>query len=175
MDGDKYFNQVPSDRKNRGYFAQLNKEGEIIWDLQLKSDSFHYLPQSAIVLADSTCAFVGSRYTKGEMGAAHVETEDAQLFYIKIDSAGFVTSVSDPKIKEDLSSLLISIYPNPAHDYIQFELPFQNGDQSYTYQILSSDGKVVSSGEQLDKRIDIQDLPKGNYLLRVKQHRVRLR
>lgn len=64
-----------------------------------------------------------------------------------------------------------AVYPNPAKDFIQFELPIQNVDQSYTYQILSSDGKVVSSGQQDAKRIDIHDLPKGIYLLKINHHK----
>lgn len=85
-------------------------------------------------------------------------------FVIELDEEGNYLNISD-----NLNGMAAILYPNPAQNYIQFELPFQNTEQSYLYQILTSDGKVVASGEQVVKRIDIQDLPKGNYILRVNQ------
>ena len=71
------------------------------------------------------------------------------------------------ELKSEAPSILI--YPNPAQGYIQFELPLEYCNKLYTYQILTRDGKMVSRGQQVVNRIDIQELPKGNYLLRVNQ------
>lgn len=59
----------------------------------------------------------------------------------------------------------ISIYPNPANDFINVESEFKIN----TIQIYSTLGTLVKSYEKLSKNktLDISSLPKGMYMLKV--------
>ncbi len=83
-------------------------------------------------------------------------TEIKGLFYSSIN-AGF----------ESESATSISVYPNPATDYINIKTE-SIGD---TYEIINSIGQVVSSGEISDEnmRIDVSDFTSGFYLVRVNE------
>ncbi|GCC50492.1 hypothetical protein SanaruYs_07070 [Chryseotalea sanaruensis] len=63
---------------------------------------------------------------------------------------------------EGVSSLMI--YPNPATDYLQINIPHKGNAQ---VSILSSDGKEWMIVNDLTNRVDISALPKGIYLVRV--------
>ena len=56
----------------------------------------------------------------------------------------------------------ISIYPNPAKNYLLLELPgnLENGN----YQILNSNGVVVKTGQAKRKAISLNDLTNGLYI-----------
>lgn len=70
--------------------------------------------------------------------------------------------------KVDLDKPLISIYPNPANDYVEIVYPASSPARSFI-SLYSIDGRkvndfTISSGEKLN----LSGLPKGIYILRVK-------
>mgnify|MGYP006288601483 CR=1 FL=1 len=72
---------------------------------------------------------------------------------------------------DDLSELEVRIYPNPASGMITLEMPFEEAE--CTLEVLSLTGQVVmsrqvySTGGVLRETIDVSDLSKGMYMLRV--------
>ncbi len=63
----------------------------------------------------------------------------------------------------------ISIYPNPAGDFINISIDYEAGLYTREVQILDLLGLVVSKSELTDgnNRIDISDLPRGSYFIKV--------
>ncbi len=76
---------------------------------------------------------------------------------------GNSTSVNESK------SQSFSIYPNPAGDFINISIDSAEGLLAREVQILDLLGLVVSKTELTDgnKRIDISDLPRGTYFIKV--------
>lgn len=59
----------------------------------------------------------------------------------------------------------LSIYPNPAGSYLNYVLPENNNHASTHYKIYAINGKCVASGMDISGQIDVNDLPKGLYLV----------
>lgn len=89
---------------------------------------------------------------------------------INIKGWTFSGDVYDPTCESVLSTSetiiksKISIYPNPASDFIYLK----NIDQSANYIILDFSGKIVLQGSLKNKEINVKNLIKGNYILQVK-------
>ncbi|MEK8179097.1 T9SS type A sorting domain-containing protein [Flavobacterium buctense] len=58
------------------------------------------------------------------------------------------------------------LYPNPAHDFINIQLP--SGNFNYDCEIFDLTGKLISQKTITNSKIDIQSLSKGIYILTVK-------
>lgn len=65
----------------------------------------------------------------------------------------------------DLTSAKFSIYPNPAKDFIS--IASQKVGQIASVEVYQITGKKLKS-VQTTQKIDVQTLPKGTYILRVK-------
>jgi hypothetical protein len=70
-------------------------------------------------------------------------------------------------VKENLLSDDLVISPNPASDFITVTLKLTEGSAIYIYNTLGE--KVMSVGAEniLPVQINISDLPKGTYLIKV--------
>jgi len=72
---------------------------------------------------------------------------------------------------EDISDLKVRIYPNPASNMITLEMPLDEAE--VTLEVMSLTGQVMisrqvyPSGGVLREYIDVSDLSKGMYMLRV--------
>gem|GEM_PF-3996997 len=72
---------------------------------------------------------------------------------------------------EDISDLKVRIYPNPSSQMITLEMPLKEAE--VTLEIMSLTGQVVMSlqaypsGGVLRENIDVSDLSKGMYMVRV--------
>jgi hypothetical protein len=60
---------------------------------------------------------------------------------------------------------LFHVYPNPAREYLEIQLKHPNA-LNYEYTIIDMQGRPLKKGR--DRLIDVRDLPKGPYLLRVR-------
>jgi hypothetical protein len=67
-------------------------------------------------------------------------------------------------IKDEILENL-KVYPNPADDFLNVELP-SNFDK-VSYRILDVNGKLVKQGNLRSKRIEISNLTTGSYLLQL--------
>ncbi|MBC7774911.1 MAG: T9SS type A sorting domain-containing protein [Phycisphaerae bacterium] len=78
------------------------------------------------------------------------------------------TEISETIVTPASVALEIKVYPNPAVNFVNVDLP-QN-DLTGTLSILSASGQTVrsmqSSEGQTSIQMDVQDLPKGVYLVR---------
>jgi hypothetical protein len=90
-------------------------------------------------------------------------------YILELDNGSNCTAQSAPlqvtSIEEDILELEISIYPNPAREFIQISSPFS----SFDFQIIDSSGKVVATGLLSSPgihRIDFRKFSSGVYLLK---------
>jgi hypothetical protein len=68
-------------------------------------------------------------------------------------------------LEEENSALAFTVYPNPADDVIQFNLP---AEQVNNIAVYSMDGKLVCSGLAGENILSVAELNPGMYLLEVK-------
>lgn len=72
-------------------------------------------------------------------------------------------------VKEASESIEVSVYPNPANDFLNVELP---SSEPYDYKLLDASGKVVSSGEVYNSgKIQLSGFVSGVYFLHVGNER----
>jgi PKD repeat protein len=90
-------------------------------------------------------------------------------YILELDNGSNCTAQSAPlqvtSVEEDILELEISIYPNPAREFIQISSPFS----SFDFQIIDSSGKVVATGLLSSPgihRIDFRKFSSGVYLLK---------
>jgi bacillolysin len=80
-------------------------------------------------------------------------------YTINIKNIGTVASLTDTNVES-----AVSIYPNPVKDVLNVNIK-----GSYTYEIFSSNGQNVMSGNATDKAINIAKLPVGLYIIKITQ------
>ena len=90
-------------------------------------------------------------------------------YILELDNGSNCTAQSAPlivtSIEEDILELEISIYPNPATEFIQILSPFS----SFSFQLIDSSGKVIATGLLSSPgahRIDFRKFSSGVYLLK---------
>ena len=148
------------------YVARYDNDGQVNWVKTIEGTSGANTPYGMAVY-DTNNLFIGG-YFANQIFAGEKEV------YTTSSRAGFLTHIGDSIIytsigEENISNLLVLIYPNPAHDllYLDFKLPTRevlvelsdlNGHQIKTRVL-----KNVSGTQKLD----LNGLPKGMYLLRV--------
>lgn len=101
---------------------------------------------------------------------SHPLAVTARNTLLNIKGWSFSGDVYDPSCESVLSTSetilksKISIYPNPATDFIYLK----NSNQSLDYSIFELSGKIVLQGSLNNNEINIKNLSKGNYILQVK-------
>lgn len=107
----------------------------------------------------------------------HTGTGSSKYMKGKIDDLGFwnraltpaeITALSGTVGVDEVSkSVSVSVYPNPASDYINIKTDFDAIGS--TYYIVNSVGQVVVSGEVTDEDtvVDLSDFSTGIYLVRI--------
>ncbi len=107
-------------------------------------------------------------FSAGDEGKYIVEVNDGQgCGPVAIDTIEIRNAVG-----VDYSSILdVKIYPNPTSGMITLEMPYEGSE--FTLEVLSLTGQIVlsrqvySTGGVLIETIDVSDLSKGMYMLRV--------
>jgi len=77
----------------------------------------------------------------------------------------FTTDCSSKSLKPDKENGRINIYPNPANDFIVFDLTTSR--EWTTITIYDIQGKKVIEQRVNDGQVSVQNLPKGLYLYRI--------
>lgn len=72
----------------------------------------------------------------------------------------------------DLKKYEVHIYPNPANNFIQIDIPT---NKSFLYSIFSFEGKLISTSELTANQINIENLIPGIYILEIKNENEILR
>jgi len=84
---------------------------------------------------------------------------------------GFQQQILITAVEENLETLVkVTIYPNPASDIVN--ISFEEAlDSEVSFNLINSQGKVVKSNTieaaTIEKQIDLQDIPKGIYYLKL--------
>jgi len=110
----------------------------------------------------------------------HTGTGSSKYMKGKIDDLGFWNRALDTTeiqslftmvgVEEISNALNVSVYPNPAADFITISSSQSLSEQAYT--IFDASGKVVKTGvlQSNENRIDISNFSNGLYLLFVNGH-----
>jgi len=143
------------------------------FELQLGIDGTSFetvgnIPAAGNSSTDRTYSFVDVRVNN------HYNSRPA-LFYYRlktVDKDGHITYSAIVVLKNSttVTSESITVYPNPATQYITLE--FKNGAASFvprTIQIFSSDGKMISQKNITDPKemLQVSNYPSGIYYLKV--------
>ena len=129
----------------------ITGSGSMLFTQQTSGYTHFNIPVFSFGTPDSMNIIIFS----GEKPSSSLLMDDIQLWSGNI-SVG---------LEEVTTGKLISVYPNPATEYIQFEAL-----QSFNYQITDVSGKMVKSGQSFNNgltNINVSELPKGNYLLNI--------
>lgn len=89
-----------------------------------------------------------------------INYNDEQSSTVSVDN--FVETVSTVLSTEELSKNKITLYPNPAADFVMI-----SGNIELEYSVYSLNGQLLKSGKSSNKKIDLRDLKKGNYIVKL--------
>lgn len=110
-------------------------------------------------------ALVQGTFVNAETGVSDLEFQSSINIYLTYGCEPNAQTVETP----EPPSLEFSLFPNPATFWIGVQFEVQKAAESATYLILDSQGKIVMQDQLIGPRIDVSDLPAGNYSLSVKQ------
>lgn len=96
-------------------------------------------------------------YASHEWSGSQWDAYDKETFYY---------SGQVPTLNPDIAENHISVYPNPAYEYVIFDL--EKASESATVELFSVDGKKVLEQKLSENRqISVSSLPKGLYMYKV--------
>ena len=82
---------------------------------------------------------------------------------------GFVGCKVTTAVNEYFYDASVRAFPIPTSNRITVNLPFQNGLNSYTYNVFSTSGQQITSGKAGENQnaitIDVQNYPSGYYFV----------
>jgi len=153
-------------QSNDAYIVKYDPTGIVRWVARIGSTGFD---RGKAVVADvNGFCYVAGDFTGTVTIGSNTLTSPAGEWavYLARVGGGTVGLNDDPK------SVPFSIYPNPAKDYINFNLSAFT-DAVFSIDLLSIDGKMISTLQvtqqqaQAGYKMDISNLPNGNYLVRI--------
>ena len=74
-----------------------------------------------------------------------------------------------PSVKPEVRKFNITIYPNPAKDWIHINIPENRNAVAYRYQIIDLTGRMMINGTSKEKQLNIpvHQLSRGMYLIKI--------
>jgi hypothetical protein len=137
----------------------LDSNLNLKWQQFYGGDAFYHLRELRAT-QDGGCLMVATRYDE------NTQFEEYDAFILKVDSSGIITSTDDHPV---IPVNQLSIYPNPANDYIVVRYPgvFGSYDKEILiYNTLGMNIKQVSASQDYDEtKIDIPGWPSGQYIV----------
>ena len=171
--GFEYQNYLtPADRLQVSWLCRIDENKEISWertylDSAHQGESFGF--QDVIPTRD------GGYIATGTINNKMTGVLESHIWLLKLDSLGCVSSecdsfntVSNTQEATLLKGVNIFVYPNPASDHVQIELPLEFDLKKETYGImLSNTGHVVSQKKINSHRdqLNLFGVPSGLYYL----------
>jgi len=113
-------------------------------------------------------------------GTFYFDPGDSGIYVIEVNDLNNCGPVSTDSIEikdlthvgfKDLSDIALKVYPNPASNLVNIEMPMETSE--VTMEVMSLTGQVMmsrqayTSGGVLKETIDVSDLAKGMYMLRI--------
>ncbi len=77
--------------------------------------------------------------------------------------------ISWPASRQEFPEIKLQVYPNPATDWINLEMPMADIPWEWSLDIFNLQGKLVYKGEASEQTHYTGDLPEGLYIIRVSQ------
>ncbi len=145
----------PINHASKFVLGKFDKNLNKLWEKEYGDSSTYYLMYGLLVTSDGGCLMYGLRkqYTQGLY---------RELYVLKVNADGILTGETIIPLKDE-----ICCYPNPAKDYIQFDLP--KGTDLANLELIDLSGRVVLA-QKINHQapIDISFLPQGMYMYQVK-------
>lgn len=143
------------------WVVKLDPNGDLQWENTYGGSSWDY-PHAMVRTPDGRYTVAGESYSSdGDVGGTNGQGD---MWVIELaDSTN--TSIEAPG-KDEFS---LRFYPNPVQDRIKVELKGSQAS-SFTYSLLTLDGRQVRSGELRGKgthALDVDELAAGSYILKV--------
>ncbi len=140
---------------NRLYFVGEETEDNFqLWCYDDVLDTVYSVAPDIAPLSDPTlyssffCVYNGSFYYEAE--------------YSSVGNEIWKLTTQAPEIIDDNNDLEITVFPNPASQYITIKSP----EKIYNVEILNLNGQIILSTTQLEN-IDIGDLCQGLYFIKI--------
>jgi hypothetical protein len=149
-----YFQQ-----KSKMLINKMDTMGNVIWEKQYGGE-MNYFGRGIAFTADGGCIVAGTRYDSTTMYAANI----SENFLLKLDSSGNFIGVG---LSENAVPATIKCYPNPAHDRLYFDIPFETEIEIDLFNNLGILVRHEKNYTTLNP-IDVGDLNEQLYYYRVR-------
>jgi hypothetical protein len=138
--------------------GKFDKKLNKLWIKYFSNDSSFFVPMVQTATSD------GGVLVAGYMNHCEIYDNIIHYFILKVDSAGEYTFMREFTLPQPA----VKIYPNPSQDYVSCDMPFPSGMLKWLI-IYDQSGRAVKiiSGNDIGKKIDIQELNCGVYLLQL--------
>lgn len=174
-----YVEKIESSYDDNGRFLSVNdytrEDAESPWELIEKYEFTYDAPGISAMIGfdwdETTSEWVKSfkdEYTSDELGnilsyAGHVWYDSQWIAY---DKETYYYSGQVPTLTPDILENHIRVYPNPATEYVVFDLT--KVSESATVELFGVDGKKMFEQKlSVNKQILVSNLPKGLYTYKV--------
>lgn len=141
---------------NNSHFIVERSKDALVWDEVTKVDGAGFSNQNIDYTFNDKLQESGTYYYR--LTQVDFDNESV-VFDVASVTCNFVTAIGD-----------VSVFPNPASDFIMIKTP--TGISNYNIEVINLSGKVlrseiVSSSENSQLRMDISDLQSGIYIVKI--------
>ncbi len=140
----------PIDRPSKFVLGKYDDELDELWQKEYGDSQMFYFMVGLLTTSDGGCAMFGYR-------VQYTNSDRQEAYILKVNEGGVVTGETIIPIQN-----LFFVYPNPAKNSIQFDLP--NTYSNSYLQLIDISGRIVLVQKIKDyEPINISFLPKGIY------------
>ncbi len=134
------------------FLVKYNHDMSQVWSFKYGTPGRVYYMLGMKETSDNGCMLYGLR---------NLDSQNYEAYILKVNADGILTGETIIPLKR-----IVTCYPNPATDYIQFDLP--DVYQKARLELIDISGRVVLAQKMNHQElIDISFLPKGMYVYRV--------
>ncbi len=166
-----YGNGIYKSTDNGDSWVSVNSPTPLVFSLAIKENNIFTGTHDGVFLSKDygeTWKYIGLKYP-GAMDdylvyCLFIDGEDI----FAADGGAFRAKISDliTGIQDDAPTSDLSIYPNPASDYLYINSPLLEGAESmFEYTIIDLLGQNVQRSVLTDSKIDISKIPTGIYCI----------
>ncbi|MBI9035568.1 MAG: T9SS type A sorting domain-containing protein, partial [Bacteroidales bacterium] len=145
----------------RGFIAKIDKDGNLMGGNHIMGGKSYYDRLSFVTneIYFTACLFEDASIYDENISVANTNQENIVL--------GKISGPESVRLDEN-EDLKMAIYPNPATNKIQIQIPFKD-NESYVARIFDIHGKMISNQmiNQSDNQLNISELEKGMYMIQL--------
>lgn len=148
-------NVLPFSEKNLAIVvSKTDLDLNILWKEKIYSDSVRYDAYGIIATQDGGCLVYGTIYDW------RTQNNQFNTFAIKLDGLGNTSWIKE----EPYQQIPITIFPNPAKDFINYKTSSKVSVQKI--EIINLEGQTIKDFLSPQTLLNVQDLSQGVYLMR---------